>query len=175
MKKLASIFAIFAVLAMPAMAETKIAVIDMQMVMNGTEAAQDTQEKLRQEGEEANKRFAEMEESFKQRVEDLRRKKEILSEEKYLEEESELRKLYRDQQSEVQSVNERLSREYKRVQKQISDEVDDIVQDLAKERGYDAVLRRGYLMYASKSVDITEEVLKRADSALKKKMSKKGL
>ena len=175
MKKLASIFAIFAVLAMPAMAETKIAVIDMQMVMNGTEAAQDTQEKLRQEGEEANKRFAEMEGSFKQRVEDLRRKKEILSEEKYLEEESELRKLYRDQQSEVQSVNERLSREYKRVQKQISDEVDGIVQDLAKERGYDAVLRRGYLMYASKSVDITEEVLKRADSALKKKMSKKGL
>lgn len=175
MKKLATLFSMLVLFALPAVAEVKIAVIDMQMVMNGTQAAQNTQEKLRKESEKANDRFAEMEQSFKNRVEALRRKKGVLSEEKYLEEEAELRKLYRDQQSEVQSVNEKLSREYKRVQKQISDEVDEIVSGIAKEEKFDAVMRRGYLVYASKSIDITDKVLIRVDKILNEKMSKEGL
>ena len=61
------------------------------------------------------------------------------------------------------------------MQKQISDEVDSVVTKLAKERGYDAVLRNDYLMYAAQSVDITEEVLSRVDSNLKDKLAKKGL
>jgi outer membrane protein len=175
MKKIITLFSMLALFALPAVAEVKIAVIDMQLVMNGTEAAKNTQDELKKESEKANKRFTEMEESFKERVEDLRRKKGVLSEEKYLEEEAVLRKLYRDQQSEVQSVNEKLSREYKRVQKQISDEVDEIVSDIAKEKGYDAVMRRSYLVYGSKSIDITKQVLARVDKVLDKKMSSKGL
>lgn len=175
MKKLTLLTALLALFTTQVMAEAKIAVIDMQLVMNGTEVAKSTQEKLRQESEKANKRFSEMEESFKKRVEDLRSKKNVLSEEKYLEQEAELRKLYREQQSEVQTVNEKLSREYKHVQKKISDEVDSIVSDVAKERGFDAVMRRGYLLYASKGVDITGEVLLRVDEVLRNKMSKKGL
>ncbi len=175
MKFFATLATVLTLFAWSATAETKIAVIDMQVVMNGTEAAQTTQNELRLESEKANERFAKMDETFKARVEDLRRKKDILSEEKYMEEEAELRKLYREQQLEAQSVNEKLSREYKRVQKQISDEVDSVVTKLAKERGYDAVLRNDYLMYAAQSVDITEEVLNRVDSNLKDKLAKKGL
>ena len=88
MKFFATLATVLTLFAWSATAETKIAVIDMQVVMNGTEAAQTTQNELRLESEKANERFAKMDETFKARVEDLRRKKDILSEEKYMEEEA---------------------------------------------------------------------------------------
>tara|TARA_R110000868_G_scaffold190862_1_gene434886 strand:- start:187979 stop:188518 length:540 start_codon:yes stop_codon:yes gene_type:complete len=153
-------------------ADVKIAVLDMQMVMNGTKVAQEKQADLKKRSEAAQKRFAEMEESFKKRVEDLESKKSILSEDKFLEEQSELRRLGRERQGEVQTVNDELGHEYKRIQKQISDEVDLIVTEMSKAKGYDAVLAKGYLLYSSDSVDITDEVLKSVDAALNKKNKK---
>lgn len=155
--------------------DTKIAVLDMQLVMNGTATAISKQADLKKRGENAQKRFLEMEESFQKQVEELERKKSILSEDKYIEEQSELRRIGRERQAEVQMVNEKLSREYKRVQKEISDEVEKVVEAIAKESNYDVVLAKGYLLYSSKSVDISAKVLKRVDAVLKKKNSSKGL
>lgn len=162
------------ILALPAYAKN-IAVLDMQLVMNETSVAKEKQDELKKRSEEAQKKFTEMEEAFKKRVEDLERKKSILSEEKYLEEQGELRRISREHQSEIQIINEKLGREYKRIQKEISDEVDLIVEEISKEKGYDLVLVKSYLLYASKTVDITDEVLKRVDVSLKKKRKQKGL
>lgn len=174
MKKITKIIALVLTVAMVsanafAVENAKIAILDMQLVMNGTAVAQEKQADLKTRGEAAQKRFAEMEASFQTRVEELERKKTILSEEKFMEEQAELRRVGREHQAEVQTVNEKLGREYKRVQKDISDEVEKVVEEIAKENGYDVVLAKGYLLYSSKSVDISDKVLKRVDAVLKNK------
>ena len=155
--------------------KNRIAVLDMQLVMNGTKMAKAKQADLKRRSQKAQKRILKMEESFKKRVEDLERKKSILSEDKFIEEQSELRRVSREHQGEVQTINEKFGREYKRIQKEISDEVDVVVKDIAKERGFDMVMAKSYLLYSSKAIDISDDVLKRVDKVLAKKSKKKGL
>lgn len=152
-----------------------IAVLDMQVVMNETKMAKEKQAELRAKSQKAQERLIEMDKSFNNRVEALKSKKSILSEEKYREEQTELRRVNQEMQAEAQKIQESLAQEHQSIQVKIADELDTIVSKMAKSKGFDTVLAKSYVLYSAKSIDITGEVLKELDDALNEKKTKKGL
>lgn len=145
-----------------------IAVIDVQTVIERTDAAGKALSQIKSEADKAQQKLTEMEKALMNREKDLGKKKAVLSEEKFLEEQDKLRGDVRAYHGEREASQAKLDRMTRKLKKEIADEVRVVVEELAKERGYQIVAAKSFLFYRADEVDISEEVLKRVNKRLAK-------
>lgn len=166
-KLLIATFAAFALISTNAMA-SGIAVVDEMKVFDETDEAKKTREMLKKEDEKIQKRIAEMKAEFVRKQEELKNKRAILSEEKFLDEETSLRKLMSRFGAEEKEMLISLEKKLAEKRKRIHTEIRAVVEEIAKDKGFDAVISTGTLLYNAKSVDISAEVLEKVNKRLNK-------
>lgn len=143
-----------------------IAVLDAQQVVNGTNAAKRAIESLKDKRDDAQNRINKLEKPLIDKRRKLEDQRSVLSNEQFLEKQSELRKELVQFRAEAQAIQEELDRENLKLRKKITDAMRKVVAEMAKKNDYEIVLPKNVLFFADDSVDISEEVLKRVNAEL---------
>lgn len=155
--------------------ETVVAVLDVQSVFEQTDVAKRVAEELKEKSVEIRKRLEKVDADLANREQELRQKRAALSEEKFLEEVAELRRVSREYRSEFQAEQDKLRAKQRTLNKKVTSEIKVVVEELAKEKDFNAVIGRAYFIYADDSIDITKDVVKRVNKNLNKAEKKEGL
>lgn len=157
------------VLAMPVMAQAKLAVFDAQQVINDTNAAKRAVQTLTSKRDAAQGKINELEKPLVEKQQKLREQQAVLAPDKFRQAQADFAKDLAKFRTDAQAIQANLDEDNMKIRKQIADAVRGVVEQIAKEKGYDAVLPKGMLFYASDKVpDISAEVLTRANKALDK-------
>ncbi len=151
--------------AVPARAETKrIAVIDVNRVLNESSAGKVAKEKMQARYDELKKKLETMQDEAKRMKEELDKQKILLGKEKLKEKEdalaakvAELRQLTQESEKEMQARQGELTRE---VLKQIEGILEKFV---AEEKIHLVLERSGGVVHFDPDLDITSKILERLD------------
>jgi outer membrane protein len=150
-------------LGAPALADVKIAVVDMQRALNECSAGKKAKEQVRSKFERAQNELRRQREELDRMRESYDKKALVVREEerRTLEKDLEVRSL--DFKRKYEDFQRDLKRTDAELTSGIVEQLYGIVNAYAKERGYTVVLETssGGLVYADTSVDVTDEVIKR--------------
>lgn len=155
-----------------AFAQNKMAVVDLQLIMQKSKAGV----KAASELESLQKTSLNKVQSKKSEVEklaaEINKQKASLSQSALQNKNIELNKKSVELERLQKDLNTEFQNEYARKLEEIARELDPVLNDYAKEKGYDVVFIKqpGIMAYASDKVDITNDIISRFDI----KWSKKG-
>ncbi|HEV7734436.1 MAG TPA: OmpH family outer membrane protein [Candidatus Binatia bacterium] len=153
--------------ASTAAAEFRVAVVDMQRALNECDAGKRAKDSVKSKFERAQDQLKNQRESLDRRREDYEKKATVMREEerrnleKELESETlEFKRKYEDFQRDLKRTDSELT-------SGIVEELYAIVNDYGREQGYTLVLEAssGALLYADKSLDITDQIVALHNSA----------
>ena len=162
-------------LAVPAAAELKFAVVDMQRALNECDAGKKAKDQVKA-------KFERSQESLKKERDDLDRRKEDYEKKALVLKEDERRNLERELENrglEFKRKYEDFQRDLKRTDAELTsgivEELYQIVRDIGEKNKYTMVLEAssGQLLYADKAIDVTDEVVKIHNSSPHSGTSKK--
>lgn len=149
-----------------ARAEVRIAVVDMQRALNECSAGRKAKEQVKAKFERAQDQLKRQRDELDRLRDDLERKAEALSLDARREREKDLE----SRALEFKRKSEDFQRDLKRTDAELTagivEELYSIVADYGREQGFGLVLEasNGGLLYADKSLDITDEVVRRHDA-----------
>lgn len=149
-------------------ADLKIAIVNIQKIMSEAKAAQSIQTQL----EEQRKIF---QEEFSQRERELAEKEKAIAESRASLSQEEFAKKRQEFEAELLEMRKLVQKRQHALEKaaadaigELRDKVTEIVAGLAEKNKYDMVLTRQNVILAREEMDITAEVMKQLDKALKK-------
>ncbi|NIO17338.1 MAG: hypothetical protein GTN70_10180 [Deltaproteobacteria bacterium] len=151
---------LFASVALSNADEIKIAIIDVNKVLNESKEGTEAKEKMKTRYDELQKRLSNKQEELKTMRDDLENQKIILGKEKIKEKEEEMekemvefRKVVAESEKEMRDTESAYTQE---ILKKIKATVD----VLAKEKGFNLVVdRSGGVVYADEGLDITSTII----------------
>jgi outer membrane protein len=164
MKQIVTLLAL-SVFSLSAFAEFKAGVVDMQKAIQATSAGKKAKKELEKEFEKKKTELKKKEDDIKKRAEEFEKKKMVLSdkvrEEQQVEIQQDMMK-FRDELGKSQMVIQQKERE---LTKPILDKIQKAISDIAKEKDLSVVLEKTEqsVMWAKAEMDITDEVIKKAD------------
>ena len=162
---LVAVVALFIGLA--AAAESKIAVVDTQLILSQANAAKTAAEAIKKATETAQNKVNAIEARLAKQQEELRGKKGVLSADKFAEEEEKFRKAVRDFRTEAQSIQAALEQDSRNRRNRVIEAVRVEIEAMAKEKGYDIAIAKNLVLYAGAQDDLTQDVLKRVNAKVK--------
>ena len=154
--------------AAPATAEMKIALIIPRKLIAKSQAGKDAADKLKAKKEAAQKKLDAKAEELKKQDEDARKRVMMLS----AEEKKKVGEDLERQQRDGQRMKEDLERELQKAEQEILGSVNQfrgqVINEFGEKNGYDLILDAQAAVYFSDTPDVTDEVIKLADSQYKK-------
>ena len=160
-----------AALAVPAFAQgtapTRFAVIDVQKVLNVSNAGKAAQERLKKLNDDKTARAQKMQDELASLNNDLNSKKALLSEEKL----ADLQKQLADKQVALQRYGQDADKELGEARDKelmtLENKIKPVIDQIGKEMGLAAILNKyeSGLVYASDAIDITDTVIKKFNDA----------
>ncbi len=145
-----------------------IAVVDMTRIMQVSEAAKNIQSQLETKRKEYQEKIAVQENTLRSAEQELIKQKSSLSEEEFGKKRTEFEGKIVVAQKQVQEHKRSLEFGFNGGVGKIQNEVASIVGDIAKERKFMMVLSNDAVVLAERSLDITDEVIKKLNDKLKK-------
>ena len=169
MKKLLVSVAAF-VLAVPMFAQSaqqRLAVIDVQKVLQNSSAGKQAYERLKKMQDERITRAQKMDEEVKTLETDLNNKKMSLSEEKVADITKQISDKKIAEQRYAQDADREVGEARDRELQTLEAKIKPVIDQLGKEMGFAAIFNKfeSGLVYASDAIDITDVVIKRFDAA----------
>jgi outer membrane protein len=163
-----SLFAILvlAMTAAPALAEQKIAVVNIQQIMRDAKAAEAIRGQMKSKQKSFQEELDKREKELQTQDQELAKQRSVLSQEAFEKKYQEFRKKASDAQKEVRTKRAALDKGFTQALAEIQKKVLEIVEKLAKEKDVDAVISTGQMLYADPSLDLTAEVLTRLNSQM---------
>ena len=159
------------VLALPALAKagsTKVAVVDLQQVIAKSKQGKEAMAKLKKMYEQKKAEVDKKKAEIQRMREELAKKSSLLSEKAKKAKEDEYREALRDLQHLIDDSKSDLRLKENEMKQQLLKQAINVVQKMAKEKGYGLVIdMSGGVVYADKSINISESVLKRFDKGVK--------
>lgn len=161
------LFSPIALAAEDAGSDMSIAVVDVQALLTRSDAAESLRKQLSARQDKIQAELKTHEKTLRDMEKDLKQKRESLTPDEYAKQ----RKAFDEKLLETR----KLAQERKAAQdeafgtgvKAIREEILQIVADLSEERGYHLVLSRQNVVLVSKSIDISDEVMKRLNAKMK--------
>jgi len=150
------------VVAVPARAELKVGVVDMQRALNDCEAGKKARDQVKAKFEKAQDQLKRQREDLDRLREDYDKKAVVLKEE----ERRNLEKDLENRSLEFKRKYEDFQRDLKRTDSELTagivDELYGLVRDYGEKHGYSFVLEasNGALLYNDKATDITDDIIK---------------
>ena len=150
-----------------AWAETKIAVVDVQRVIDDSEKGQQARELLKQKFEQEKTSLEKEGKEIALLKEDFDKQSAVLTPEKRADREQELRQRIKDFNRLKKDKQDSFNAQQMEVLRQVMARVMEVVQTVAKENGYTAVFdaTNGPVLYAGEGVDITDLIIQRFNQA----------
>jgi outer membrane protein len=147
----------------PAFAEVKIATVDFQRALNEVGEGAAARSKLESMFSDKKAAVDKMRQNVEKMQADLEKQSVILSDAAKKEKEDELQKAYLEYQQAAQRSEGEMQQAYYGAMETLIDKMKKIAQTIGTERGYTLVveINEGGIVYASPTVDITEELIKR--------------
>jgi outer membrane protein len=141
----------------------KIGVVDVDAVLNATEAGRQAREELSRKQREAEAQVQPMMERYNDLKEEIKGKKYVLSEEALFEKQVELAELQNKIENKLKELEGQLKIDQGRMLQPLEAKLREIIQDIGKEQGFTLILRRDSpgLMYRREALDITDLVVER--------------
>lgn len=156
-------------LPQPAQAEEglKIAVVDMQFVMQQSTAGKSVRDKLDKQREKYMKQIKAKEDELLSMEEELKRQRGVAKPEEFDKKRAEFEKQISAAQAEANKLKASLERAYNDAMTKLRGETAKIIADVAKAQGVSVVLSRQSVVLAEKSLDITPQVVESLNKTLK--------
>ncbi len=151
----------------PAVAQTaKIAVVDVQLLMNESVAAKNIQAQIDKKREAYQKDFTKAEQDLLAQEKDLMARGESLSEEDFVRKRDAFEDKVMEARAMVQGKQRALESAVDEALSKMREEVSTIVSAISEEKGYDLVLTTQNVISVRSDMDITDIVMKALDAKL---------
>jgi Skp family chaperone for outer membrane proteins len=155
------------VAAGPALTAPTVAVVDVQRVLQDSQAGKNIQSQLETEGRKIRDQMQRLDDELRTADNDLRRQRSIMSPEAFNEKAQELQRKQNEDQKILQDRRDAFNKAQQDAFNVVGDNLRDIVQQLATERHIGMVLRKDVVMTISdKNMDITDDVVQRLNTKL---------
>ncbi len=143
----------------------KIAYVDMQRALNQCEAGKDAKRQISGEVEKIQKEFAGRQKELERIKEDLEKRGSVLSESSRQQKERDYQAKLRDMQRLQRDYEEDLRRKDRELSDRILKNLEAIIKKMGEEGKYTVILEKNQpaVIYISKGLDLTDEVIKRID------------
>lgn len=149
-------------------APARVAVVNIQLVVKNANAAKTALTEIQKKRDAYQNDINKKEEALKKQDTELSKQKSLLSAEAFETKRQEFKKQVVSVQKDVQVKRQELDKAYTQVLSQIQSSVLQIVADLSKEKGFDIAVPASQVLYAEKTLDISDEVLTRLNKKLPK-------
>lgn len=166
--QLASCLTLLVAVAMPAMAETNIAIVDIQQIMRDSSAAKSVRTQLESKQKAYQAELKKKEEAMQKEEQSLASQRATLSPEAFEKKVNDFRKKATEMQQDVQKKKAALDKGFEKALNEIQSTVNSIITELAKEKGFNVAIPSGQLLYHEPGMEITSEVLDRLNKKLPK-------
>jgi outer membrane protein len=162
-------------LSFSAVAETKIAVVDLERALNEVSDGQVAKGKLQDEFKKKQDMLDKKQAELKKLQDSLQSKASVLTEKAKQEKAMEFQSKYAEAQQIYAETQQDFVKRQQEVMGDILKKMNPIVRDIAQKEGYSAVLNRtdATVVYAQSNLDVTDEVIKRYNTAYPSKSKKK--
>lgn len=170
MKLKSVVFALMLAVPMAASAQSagKIATVNFQKVMKDSLAAQSIREQVEKKRGSFKDEINKQEEKLRAEQQELVKQRNVLAPDAFEKKKKEFEGKVANLQKTAKSKAMQLEGVTGKASEELQKTLHGIVEDMAKERGFEVVVPTSQLLYASPSLDITEEVLKRLNDKLPK-------
>ena len=139
--------------------------VDMQRALNETDDGRKAKEKLKKEFDQKQKELDEQQTQLKKEIEDLDKKRSLLTPDKIRDKEAELRsKLEKVQQTYMRHQKDLSEKEQKETAK-IFERMTKIIGEIAAAENFSAIVDKSALVYAKPHLDLTNELIRRYTAA----------
>jgi outer membrane protein len=155
----------------PAADTAKFGAIDIQKVLNESEAGKKAKSDLESMIKSKQSTIDEKGKAIEKLKSELEKQSSILSGDARKNKEDTLEKMVREYQHLVQDSQAELKKKESELTDGILKEIRDLVDKIGEEEGYTIIFEKGTVLYSNKGIDVTESVLKRFD-AVKAKSKK---
>ena len=159
---------LFFVISNSVIAETKIAFIDVQYIMENSLAGQSLKKQLENNHKKNLKDFKTKEEDLKKKEQEILKKKNILSKEEFQKEISDLRNKVKNYNEERNKKINSLTKKRLESMEKILKNLSPILTDYSKENNISIVMDKKYIIVGKTELNLTEEILKLLDNKIKK-------
>ena len=154
----ASLLALSLANPLAAQEATKIGYVDMKRLVDMAPQIQEGKNKLDREFRTINDEVLEDEEELTELEDRLARDRAVMSDPEVANLERQIRTLRRDVRRKKEDLREEFTFRLTQELQEVEEEINDAVRALAREQGFDLLLRSP-VVYASERIDITDEVL----------------
>jgi outer membrane protein len=146
-------------------AEFKVGVVDMQKAIQTSSAGKKAKKEVEGDFEKKKKDLKKKEDDLKKRVEEFEKKQAVLSDKVRQEQQAELQKDMMQFREEVSKSQMTIQQRERELTKPILEKLQKVILEIAKEKDFSMVLEKAEqsVMFAKTELDITDEVIKRAD------------
>ena len=167
MKKIVVALIALLMLAAPALAETKIAYVDLQKALNLSKAGVKAKNAIAAQVKKYEEEFKSKQEELQKLKTELEKQAVLLSDSAKAQKERDFQQNVKELQRFQKDVKEELQQRDADATKKILNQLFEILQKLGKEGGYQMVIEKneGAVIYADESVDLTDELIKAFDAA----------
>lgn len=154
-------------LAAPALAETKIAYVDLQKALNLSKAGVAAKSEIAAQVKKYEAEFKAKQEDLKKLKADLEKQAVLLSDSAKAQKEHDFQQTVKELQRFQKDVKEELQLKDNEHTKRILNQLFEILQKLGKDGGYSMIVEKneGAVIYADESIDLTDELIKAFDAA----------
>ena len=154
-------------LAAPALAETKIAYVDLQKALNLSKSGVEAKQQIGVQVKSYEAEFKAKQDDLLKLKEELEKQAVLLSDSAKAQKEREYQQNVKELQRFQKDIKDELQQRDGELTKRILNDLFEILQGLGKEGGYSMVLEKneGAVIYADESVDLTDELIKAYDAS----------
>ena len=149
-----------------AMPRSSIAVLDYQRILRNSIAAQDIRSKIETYRKKYRDRFTAEERQIREKTDKLKAQRSILSSSAFASKRTQYEQEIRALQKRIQVKKLAMDNVFKKSMADIQKALVPIVRDITKRRGYNLVVDSSNVLFAAKTMDITEQVLTQLNKKL---------
>lgn len=147
-------------------AATMIAVVDVQGTLRNSDAAREIQSRINERRQAYQRQVTEEEKALRTSEQDLQQQRATLAPEDYQQRLRAFRNRVTGVQKSVQERRRALDQAFTMAMNQVRDELVAVIAEIANERGAQVVLFKEHIVIAEKSLDISDEALRRLNERL---------
>ncbi|OSM05165.1 OmpH family outer membrane protein [Magnetofaba australis] len=142
-------------------AADKFAFVDVQRAISSSDAAKQARNLLMSAKGKTQAKVDAKKSQIETMQADLKKRGALMTPEAKAEFNAKLQREMRDFRRMVEDLQLRLDRENARWTKRITGALREVIEEMGREKGYTAVFGKGQVLYATDTIDITDQVLKR--------------
>ena len=147
-------------------AEQRIAYLDMNFILNNSDAGKGAQDFLQNSFKKNQKKFNDMENKLKEAEKDLLSKKTILTKEEYQKKSDDLRKKVIDYQSQKRASLDKIASQRAVARQKLLKKLDPILSNYIKDNNISLIVDKKTIILGNKDLDITNIIVEKLNKEL---------